>query len=101
MILHLGKNLKKSSHNGISEYVHQHAYPSPQVAPNLNLLLDPESQIDNEKSRDDCPVGRFTGGRVCDKIVWLESTDIHVGINNMTGYDFPNRLFHLRKVNVD
>jgi len=57
--------------------------------------------MDNEKSDDDCPVVRFTHCLVSDKLLWLESTDIDVGMNNITGYDFATRLFHFSKVNLD
>jgi len=92
---------KQTPHKGMSEYVYQHAYPSAQVALNCNLLLDAAYKIDNQQSTDDCPVLSFTGGWVRDKLLWLESTDIDVGINNITGYDFATRRFHFSKVNLN
>ena len=36
---------------------------------------------------------RITGGWVRDKLLGLQSADIDLGINNMTGCDFATRLF--------
>jgi len=101
IILCLGKNLKRTPDNDISESVYPHAYPGPQVAPNRNLWLDAAYQIDHQKSWDDYLVLRLTGGWVRDKLFSLESTDIQVGINNITGYNFATGVFHFSKGNLD
>jgi len=43
----------------------------------------------------------FTCGCLRYKLLCLESGDIDVAINNITGYDFATRLFHFSKVNLD
>lgn len=61
------------------------------------LLLDvcqyiQERDVAAGKTSADKTVLRFTGGWVRDKLLGVESHDIDVAINNMTGYQFGNLL---------
>ncbi|KAL3496261.1 hypothetical protein BJX62DRAFT_222241 [Aspergillus germanicus] len=63
------------------------------------LLLDvaqyiQEHNLKGARSNVDTPdtVLRFTGGWVRDKLLGVQSHDIDVGINNMTGYEFGTNL---------
>lgn len=64
-----------------------------------NLLLDVAQYIRDEEAaagRNDADIPttvlRFTGGWVRDKLLGVDSQDIDVGINTMTGYQFGMKL---------
>ncbi|KAG0127542.1 tRNA nucleotidyltransferase [Tuber indicum] len=65
------------------------------------LLVDIAQEIDHDKPDKDRMVLRFVGGWVRDRLLGLQSVDIDVGINNMTGYEFTTRLDRYNNVNID
>ncbi|PWW79197.1 hypothetical protein C7212DRAFT_340109 [Tuber magnatum] len=56
------------------------------------ISVDAAQEIDRDRPEDDPLVLRFTGGWARDKLLGLQSADLDVGIQNMTGYDFATRL---------
>ncbi|TLD37789.1 trna nucleotidyltransferase [Venturia nashicola] len=75
----------------------------------VKLLLDAAHHIENHPSKEQTPALpqeladsplelRFTGGWVRDKLLGVESNDIDIAINKMTGYQFGLRLNEYFKI---
>ncbi|QUC16190.1 uncharacterized protein UV8b_00431 [Ustilaginoidea virens] len=56
------------------------------------LLLDTSSYINKSRSTDEPVVIRWAGGWVRDKVLGMETNDIDVAINSMTGVDFAQHM---------